>query len=91
VDGLLHISKLGAGKRINHPREVLKEGENVEVKIESFDRANRRLSLALAGVARAAEEEEATMAEFRRQSSEAPAGMGTLGDLLQARMNKGKK
>jgi small subunit ribosomal protein S1 len=91
VDGLLHISKLGAGKRINHPREVLKEDESVEVRIESFDRANRRLSLALAGVARAAEEEEATLAEFRRQASEAPAGMGTLGDLLQARMNKGKK
>jgi len=91
VDGLLHISKLGAGKRINHPREVLKEGESVEVKIESFDRANRRLSLALAGVARAADEEEATLAQFRRQAAEAPAGMGTLGDLLQARMNKGKK
>ena len=91
VDGLLHISMLGAGKRINHPREVLKEGESVEVKIESFDRANRRLSLALAGVARAADEEETTLAEFRRQASEAPAGMGTLGDLLQARMNKGKK
>ncbi len=91
VDGLLHISKLGAGKRINHPREVLKEGESVEVKVESFDRAGRRLSLALAGVARAADEEEATLAEFRRQSSEAPKGMGTLGDLLQARMNKGKK
>ena len=91
VDGLLHISKLGAGKRINHPREVLKEGESIEVKIESFDRANRRLSLALAGVARAADEEEAILTEFRRQASEAPAGMGTLGDLLQARMNKGKK
>ncbi|MBK5275713.1 MAG: 30S ribosomal protein S1 [Desulfuromonadales bacterium] len=91
VDGLLHISKLGAGKRINHPREVLKEGESVEVKIESFDRANRRLSLALAGLARAADEEEATMAEFRRQSSEAPKGMGTLGDMLQARMKKGNK
>jgi small subunit ribosomal protein S1 len=91
VDGLLHISKLGGGKRINSPREVLKEGETVEVRIESFDRANRRLSLALAGAARAAEEEETTMAEFRKRSSEAPAGMGTLGDLLQARLNKGKK
>jgi small subunit ribosomal protein S1 len=91
VDGLLHISKLGAGKRINHPREVVKEGETVEVKIESFDRANRRLSLALAGVARAADEEESTLAEYRRQAAEAPAGMGTLGDLLQARMNKNKK
>jgi small subunit ribosomal protein S1 len=91
VDGLLHISKLGAGKRINHPREVLKEGESVEVKIESFDRDNRRLSLALAGVARAADEEEATLAEFRRQAAETPKGMGTLGDLLQARMNKAKQ
>jgi small subunit ribosomal protein S1 len=91
VDGLLHISRLGAGKRISHPREVLKEGETLEVRIESFDRGNRRLSLALAGAARAAEEEEATLAEFRRQAAEAPRGMGTLGDLLQARMNRGKK
>lgn len=91
VDGLIHISKLGAGKRINHPREVLKEEDTVEVKVESVDRANRRLSLALAGAARAAEEEEATLAEFRRQAAEAPKGMGTLGDLLMARTKKNKK
>lgn len=91
VDGLIHISKLGAGKRINHPREVLKEGETVEVKIESVDRGNRRLSLALAGAARAAEEEESTLAEFRRQAAEAPKGMGTLGEMLLARTQKNKK
>lgn len=91
VDGLIHISRLGAGKRINHPREVLKEGETVEVKIESVDRAGRRLSLALAGAARAAEEEEATLAEFRRHSAEAPKGMGTLGDLLLTRSKKERK
>lgn len=91
VDGLIHISKLGAGKRINHPREVLKEGETVEVKIESVDRGNRRLSLALAGAARAAEEEETTLAEFRRQAAQAPKGMGTLGEMLMARTQKNKK
>ena len=90
VDGLIHISRLGAGKRINHPREVLQEGESVEVKVESFDRANRRISLALAGAARAADEEEATIAEFRRQAGEAPKGMGTLGDMLLARSKKKK-
>lgn len=90
VDGLIHISKLGAGKRINNPREVLKEGEVVEVKIEGVNRTERRISLALAGVARAAEEEEATLTEFRRQAAEAPKGMGTLGDMLQARMNNKK-
>ncbi len=88
VDGLIHISKLGAGKRISHPREVLKEGDAVEVKVESVDRANHRISLALAGAARAAQEEEATLAEFRRQAGEAPKGMGTLGDLLAKARNK---
>ena len=48
VDGLLHISKIGKGKRISHPREVLKEGEVVEVIIEGIDRENKRISLAIA-------------------------------------------
>lgn len=91
VDGLLHISKLGAGKRINHPREVVKEGEQIEVKIESIDLGNRRISLAPAGPARAAAEEEATMTEFRRQSDDAPKGMGTLADMLRSKVQKGKK
>jgi small subunit ribosomal protein S1 len=91
VDGLLHISKLGAGKRINHPREVVKEGEQIEVKIENIDRVNRRISLALAGPARAAAEEEATMTEFRRQADGAPTGMGTLGEMMRTRAQRGKK
>lgn len=91
VDGLLHISKLGSGKRINHPREVVKEGEEIEVKIESVDRGSRRISLALAGPARAAAEEEATLSEFRRQADDAPRGMGTLADMLKSRVQKGKK
>lgn len=91
VDGLLHISKLGSGKRINHPREVVKEGEQVEVKIESIDSANRRISLALAGPARAAAEEEATLSDFRRQADDAPKGMGTLADMMRTKIQRGKK
>lgn len=91
VDGLIHISKLGAGKRINHPREVIQEGESVEVKIESIDRENRRLSLTLAGAARAAGEEEATLEEFRRNAADTSAGMGTLGDMLTAAKKNKKK
>ena len=91
VDGLLHISKLGSGKRINHPREVVKEGEQIEVKIESIDRSSRRISLALAGPARAAAEEEDSLTEFRRQADTAPKGMGTLGEMLLARSQKSKK
>jgi small subunit ribosomal protein S1 len=92
VDGLIHISKLGAGKRISHPREVLKEGDIVEVKVENVDRENRRLALTLAGPARAAEEEEADMATFRRQAAvESGASMGSLGDLLKAKQERRKK
>jgi small subunit ribosomal protein S1 len=91
IDGLIHISKLGAGKRLTHPREVLQEGDTVEVKVESVDRENRRLSLILAGAARAAGEEEATLEEFRRNAAETAEGMGTLGDLLSAAKKNKKK
>lgn len=92
VDGLLHISKLGAGRRLSHPREAVKEGEVLEVKIEQVDRENRRISLSLAEISRAQEEEEKTLEAFRRQAESAPQGMGTLGDLLKAKLEqKGKK
>jgi small subunit ribosomal protein S1 len=91
IDGLLHISKLGSGKRINHPREVVNEGDQVEVKIESIDRANRRISLALGAPARAAAEEEATLSEFRRQADDGPKGMGTLADMFRAKTQRGRK
>lgn len=90
IDGLIHISKLGGGKRINHPREVVQEGETVEVKVESVNKAERRLSLALAGAARAAEEEEATLAEYRRSAAQSGGSMGTLADLLAGK-GKNKK
>lgn len=83
VDGLLHISKIGNGKRINHPREVLKEGEVVEVLIEGIDRENKRISLALAETVRAAAEAEADITAFRQQAAEVPTGMGTFADLLK--------
>lgn len=88
VDGLLHISKIGRGKRINHPREVLSEGESVEVLVEGVDRESKRISLALADVVRAEADAQADMAAFRQQAAQAPAGMGTLGDLLKKKLNK---
>jgi small subunit ribosomal protein S1 len=92
VDGLIHISKLGAGRRINHPREVLKEGQSVEVTIEVFDRENKKLSLSLAAISREEEEAAATLKTYQQQSETGSQTMGTLGDLLKAKMEqKGKK
>ncbi len=47
IDGLIHVSRLALGRRIHHPREVLSEGEEVRVRIESIDSEQRRLGLSL--------------------------------------------
>jgi len=47
IDGLVHISALGAGRRVKHPSEVLQPGEQVEVEVVSVDPASRRISLSL--------------------------------------------
>lgn len=47
VEGLVHISKLGAGKRLNHAREVLEEGQELEVYIDNIDIDRQRISLVL--------------------------------------------
>jgi small subunit ribosomal protein S1 len=44
LDGLLHISQLGWG-RVQHPSEVLQEGQAIQVKIEKIDRETGRISL----------------------------------------------
>lgn len=46
VDGLIHISEI-SWKRIDHPREVLRVGEEVEVRVIRLDRQRRRISLSL--------------------------------------------
>lgn len=46
IDGLLHISEMSWG-RINHPSEVLKEGQSVDVKVLKVDRERGRISLGL--------------------------------------------
>jgi len=45
IEGLAHISELSWVKKIKHPRELLKPGDQVEVKILAYDIAEGRLSL----------------------------------------------
>ena len=46
IEGLIHISELSS-RMINHPREVVREGEPVEVKILRIEPERRRLGLSL--------------------------------------------
>jgi small subunit ribosomal protein S1 len=46
VDGLVHISQL-SHTHVNHPSEVVQEGQTVKVKVLSVDRENERISLSI--------------------------------------------
>jgi small subunit ribosomal protein S1 len=82
VEGLLHISKIARGKKIKHACDVLKAGEEVEIRIEKIDRENKKISLDMAGndkdTSVAGEDE-----DFRSYIAPAPKTMGTFGDLLR--------
>ena len=45
IDGLVHVSDLSEGKKIKHPSEFIKLGENLEVIVMEQDLENRRLAL----------------------------------------------
>lgn len=47
IDGLVHISKLGTGRRIKHPKEVVAVGQVVEAYVQEVDVGNRRISLSM--------------------------------------------
>jgi small subunit ribosomal protein S1 len=81
VEGLVHVSELGAGRRINHPKEVVKVGQEVEASVLSIDHEKRRLSLSLAGA------KDASPDEVREAAPVAPKKLGTFADLF----NKTKK
>ena len=86
VEGLVHIAKLARGKKIKHAGDVLKTGDEIEVKIEKVDRENKKIALDLAaddqGAAPAGEE------DFRQFMSKSSKPMGTLGDLMKKSKKK---
>ena len=90
VEGLIHISKLGAGRRIAHPRDVLDEGQAVEVRVEAVDVENKRLSLSLAEISREEEEAAAYLKEYQQQAEAAPRNP-PLGELLKAKLEEKRK
>ncbi len=97
IDGLLHISRLGKGKRIAHPRDVVKEGDNLEVRIDAINREQKRISLspvetdpeeAAAGTA-ATDREHGD--DYRAYMDKAPKSMGSFGDIMKGALGKKKK
>lgn len=79
IDGLLHISRLGTGKRIKHASEILKPGQEIEVKVEKIDRSAKRLSLVIASHEEVQAESEIPQTYLKKKSD----SFGSLGDAFK--------
>ena len=81
IDGLLHISKIGGEQRIKHPQDVLKLGQQLQVKVEKIDLEEKRISLD--SVRDNSEESAETSYEEK-----ASGGMGTFAELFNKAQKK---
>jgi small subunit ribosomal protein S1 len=45
IDGMIHVSDLSWTRKINHPSEMLKKGDELEAVVIDIDKANQRISL----------------------------------------------
>jgi len=45
IDGMIHVSDLSWTRKINHPSEMLKKGDDLEAVVLDIDKANQRISL----------------------------------------------
>jgi small subunit ribosomal protein S1 len=90
LEGLLHISELSDDK-VENPEELVKVGDELEVKVLRVDTDERKIGLSRKRVDWAAEQEEAAAREEQRQQQIAEAkqpqelkgGLGTEGPLIK--------
>jgi small subunit ribosomal protein S1 len=85
VEGLVHISELGAERRVNHPHEVVSPGDEVEATVLSVDTEKRRIGLSLDTTRHPGTEGKTTSYTEYGKPKES---LGTLGDLLRESMRK---
>jgi small subunit ribosomal protein S1 len=95
VDGLIHISKLGKGKRIAHPGEVVNVGQTIEVRIDAIDSDQKRISLSIPETESQGDESRKTEKEseedYREYVDKTPASLGSLGDIMKRKLDEKKK
>jgi small subunit ribosomal protein S1 len=92
VDGLVHVSKMALDRRVSHPRQIVSEGDEVDVTVVAIDTEKRRIGLSMVEQARnerdAAETRERGEQQAALAAANKPRSMGTLGDLLSATKKK---
>jgi small subunit ribosomal protein S1 len=88
LEGLLHISEIGGGKRLNHSREGLQLGQDIRVRVLNVDPGKRRISLGMAGTEGDEREEAAGSAASAGSAGSASklapqSGFGSMADFFK--------
>jgi len=83
VDGMVHVSELGADRPIQHAREVVEPGQELEVKVLSVDPVRRRISLA-----RTVIDPEPDASRVQTTDSGGSGAFASLGDVLKNRLGE---
>jgi small subunit ribosomal protein S1 len=81
VDGLVHVSAL-ANRHVQHPREVVKEGEPIWVQVESVDDAQKRVAL------RRISDDEAQAPAAPAPEKKAGGRRPRVGDMVDAKVDR---
>jgi small subunit ribosomal protein S1 len=87
LEGLVHISELGTGRRVTHPSEVLNVGDEVEATVLGVDLDKRRIGLSLDPAHPGTAEAGPQPADYAKPRQ----SMGTFGDLLRQSMNQAER
>jgi small subunit ribosomal protein S1 len=76
IEGLVHVSEM-RDERVENPRDVMKEGDEVEVKVIDMDLQDRKVALSVKALSRDGEED---YREYLRRQGD---GRARLGDLME--------
>jgi small subunit ribosomal protein S1 len=83
LEGLLHVSEMVEGRRLNHAREVLSVGQEIDACVVEVDPSRRRIGLSLKALA--AHQEAELAATYRPASSHS---LGTFADVMKKKLGK---
>ena len=74
IDGMIHVSDISWTRKINHPSEVMKKGDEVEAVVLEVDRPNQRIALG--------------MKQLEQDPWESIDKLYKVGDLVQGKVTK---
>ncbi len=86
LDGLVHISNFVKDRRLNSPKEVVSEGQEVTVRVLEVNPETRRIGLTMILEEDKEDDWKETLQDVNPGGKS--AGMGTLGDLLAGKIKK---